>query len=152
MLVWIIVAVLLVILEVMTQMLWALCLAVGCAGAVVASACGASFVWQFIIMGVVSLAAYVVLLPVVKRWHERQVRKDGRQARTGMDALLGRRAVVTQEIRPGHTGRVRIDGDNWQAVAPGVDGTIHAGAETIVTAYDSIILTVKPKADDSARK
>lgn len=70
------------------------------------------------------------------------MKRTGREARTGMDALLGRKAVVTNEIRPGDTGRVRIDGDNWQAVAPGVNFTIHKGTETVVTAYDSIILTV----------
>lgn len=142
MLIWIIAAVLLIILEVMTQMLWALCLTAGCVGAIVAALCGASFPWQFTVMGIVSVVAYPIVLPSVKKWHDRQMKREGREARTGMDALLGRKAVVTNEIRPGETGRVRIDGDNWQAVAPGVNFTIHKGTETVVTAYDSIILTV----------
>lgn len=60
-----------------------------------------------------------------------------------MDALLGRRATVTHEIRPGRLGRARIDGDNWQVQAPGVGHVIPAGREVTVTSYDSIILTVE---------
>lgn len=61
-----------------------------------------------------------------------------------MDALEGRRATVTHAIRPGQLGRARIDGDNWQVRAPGVDREIRAGEEVSVTGYDSIILTVTP--------
>lgn len=63
-------------------------------------------------------------------------------ARTGMDALLGRRAIVTETVRPGSLGRARIDGDNWQVQAPSEPMAIPVGAEVIVTGYDSIILTV----------
>jgi membrane protein implicated in regulation of membrane protease activity len=59
-----------------------------------------------------------------------------------MDALLGRRATVTQEIKPGELGRARIDGDNWQVRAPGIHTTITRGEEVIVNSYDSIILNV----------
>ena len=63
-------------------------------------------------------------------------------ARTGMDALLGRRATVTHAIRPGELGRARIDGDNWQVQCPSATEEIKAGTEVVVTSYDSIILTV----------
>jgi membrane protein implicated in regulation of membrane protease activity len=80
----------------------------------------------------------------VKRWHERQISKEGGAALTGMDALIGRKAIVTEDVRPGEKGRARIDGDVWQVVAPGVDSIISRGAEVTVTAYNSIILTVAP--------
>ena len=71
-------------------------------------------------------------------------KRRGYDSRTGMDALLGRKAVVTHEIRPGELGRARIDGDNWQVRAPGVRTVIRHGEEVSVTGYDSIILTVEP--------
>lgn len=143
--IWLIVAAALVITEVLTQMIWTLCLAIGCIGALVASLFGASIVWQIVIMAIVSVVAFVWLIPVFKRWHEESNRRERRDDRTGMDALLGRKAVVTEEIRPGQLGRARIDGDNWQ-VRSSVDETIKNGSEVVVTSYDSIILHVKPVA------
>lgn len=140
-LIWLIIAGVLIIIEVMTQMLWALCLAVGAAGGLLADLCGADALWQTIIMIVCSILVYVTVLPWYRR---RQNRLSAHSARTGMDALLGRRAIVTERIRPGRTGRARIDGDNWQVTAPGISADIPAGTEVTVTGYDSIILTVTP--------
>ena len=139
---WLVLAAVLLIVEVLTQMVWTLCLAIGCIGALIADFCGVSLEWQLIIMAIATVAAYITVVPYVKRWHERQVAKEGRPARTGMDALLGRKALVTEVIRPGETGRARIDGDSWQVVAPGIPYAIPCGAEVTVTDYDSIILTV----------
>ena len=136
---WLIVAALLIVIEVLSQMMWALCLAVGALAAMVCSLCGLDMIWQVVALGVASALAYIVFLPIFRRWHERS---DLREARTGMDALLGRKAIVTHEIRPGQLGRARIDGDNWQVQAPSVCEVIPDGTEVVVTGYDSIILTV----------
>lgn len=142
--IWLIVASLLVVIEVMTQMMWALCLSLGALGAMVCALCGLDLAWQSVAVALLSAVAYVALLPLFRRWH---ARASARNARTGMDALLGRRATVTHSIRPGELGRARIDGDNWQVQAPGVSEVIAAGSEVVVTDYDSIILTVAPLAD-----
>ncbi len=141
--VWIIVAAVLVIVEVLSQMVWTLCLAVGCAGALIASLFGVDLAWQIIVLAVTSVIAYLVMMPWFKRWHEESAAKEGRDFRTGMDALLGRRATVVNEIKPGELGRARIDGDCWQVKAPGVPDTIKHGEEVVVNGYDSIILTVE---------
>lgn len=138
--VWLIVAAILLATEVLTQMMWALCLTAGALGAMITALCGGDLVWQVIVMSTGSLGAYLLLLPWINRRHKRMA---ARAARTGMDALLGRRATVTHEIRPGRLGRARIDGDNWQVQAPGIDHVIPAGREVTVTSYDSIILTVE---------
>lgn len=140
--IWLIIGVLLICLEVLTQMMAALCLAIGCIAAAVAKWCGGGLLWQIGVMAVVSLLAYVALMPLFKRMHERMIARNKHDDRTGMDALLGRRAVVTHQIRPGEQGRARIDGDSWIVVAPGIDRVIKAGEEVVVTGYDSIILTV----------
>lgn len=137
--IWIIIAIVLLIVEVLSQMMWALCLTIGALGALVCTLCGLSLPWQITGMAIVSVIAYILLLPGYKKL---QTKNAERAARTGMDALLGRKAVVTHEIRPGQMGRARIDGDNWQVVAPSAKETIPAGTEVVVTSYDSIILTV----------
>lgn len=138
--IWLAIALVLVIVEVLTQTMWALCLGIGALASMVCSMLGLSPTLQVVAMVVVALIVYVAALPAFKRWHARQ---SMRKARTGMDALLGRKAIVTHEIEPGKLGRARIDGDNWQVQAPGVDHTIRAGELVSVTAYDSIILTVE---------
>lgn len=143
-LIWLIAAAILLIIEVLTQMMWALCLTIGALGGMTASLCGAGPVAQCSVALVVSIAAYAILLPVFKR---RVLHTNAPETRTGMDALLGRRAIVTHAIHPGRTGRARIDGDNWQVRAPGADGVIVRGSEVTVTGYDSIILDVAAVSD-----
>lgn len=143
--IWIIVAAALLITEVLTQMMWALCLAIGSLVALVCALLGLAPLWQFTTLICGALAAYIALLPWFRRRHGRLQSKEDR---TGMDALLGRRAYVTHAIHPGKLGRARIDGDNWQVRMPDTDVEIPAGTEVIVTAYDSIILTVALPSDN----
>ncbi|MCM1309736.1 MAG: NfeD family protein [Bacteroides sp.] len=138
-LIWLCTALVLLLVEVFSQAVWSFCLAIGCLCASVLSVFVPSLAAQGITIGVCTLIAWLLLAPIVKKWEH----KRSKTARTGMDALLGRKAVVTDEIRPGELGRARIDGDYWQVRAPGIDTTIHRGAEVSVTAYDSIILTVE---------
>ena len=143
--IWLIACGILLITEVLTQMLWALCLAVGCLLGVAGDLCGASPLWQFVLFIVGALLSYVLLVPLFQRWHALQVDRKGKAARTGMDALLDRRAVLADEITAERPGRGRIDGDNWQMVSD--DKAVPAiprGTEVVVTGYDSIILRVKP--------
>ena len=143
--IWLIACGILLITEVLTQMLWALCLAVGCLLGFAGDLCGVSPLWQFVLFIVGALLSYVLLVPLFQRWHALQVDRKGKAARTGMDALLDRRAVLADEITAERPGRGRIDGDNWQMVS--YDKAVPAiprGTEVVVTGYDSIILRVKP--------
>ena len=146
--IWLIVMGLLLIIELLSQMMWALCLAVGCLGGLVGSLFGISVPWQVLISALLSIVAYILLVPLFQKWHALSVDKIGREARTGMDALLGRTAIVSEEITPGRPGRVRIDGDNWQVVADSSSDTVRRGTEVVVTGYDSIILKVRPSRGD----
>ncbi len=141
-LIWLIAAAGCLAIEVLTQSLWALCLSVGCLFAVVASTVGLDSLAQVVALAAGSIAAYLLLIPLFRRIRARFNARYGREARTGMEALLGRKAIVTEPILPGHLGRARIDGDNWQVRAPGVTTVIPYGAEVSVTSYDSIILDV----------
>lgn len=142
--IWLIVIGVLLIIELLTQMLWALCLAVGCLGGLVGSFCGASPVWQIILTAAISIAAYIFLVPLFQKWHALSVDKKGREARTGMDSLLGRHTIISEEITPGRLGRARIDGDNWQVTADKPFDVVKRGTEVVVTGYDSIVLKVRP--------
>ena len=142
--IWLIIVGILLIIEVLTQMMWALCLAIGGAVGISFALAGVPFHWQIIIMAITALLAYIILVPAFQKWHAFSVNKRGKTSRTGMDALLGRRAIVSEEIRPDRPGRVRIDGDNWQVKCVKNQTTIPRGTEVVVTGYDSIILEVEP--------
>lgn len=137
--IWLIVAAILLLIEVLSQTVWTFCCAVGCLAAALLSVFVDSTAAALICIAVVAVLAWFALAPLVRRLEK----KTAHSARTGMDALLGRRAIVIDEIRPDHLGRARIDGDYWQVKAPGIDHVIHHGREVVVTSYDSIILTVE---------
>ena len=50
---------------------------------------------------------------------------------------------MTHAIRPGHLGRARIDGDNWQVRLQ--DGRpLREGDEVEIIGYESIVLVAVP--------
>jgi len=60
---------------------------------------------------------------------------------TGASAMLGRHVLVLEALAP--RGRVRLDGEVWNAEAP---VTLEAGAEGVVTGVDGLTLRVQPAA------
>lgn len=143
--IWLIVIGLLLIVEVLSQMVWSLCLAIGCVAGLVASLCGGTLVWQIILTAIASVAAYIILVPAFKKWHALKVDENSKISRTGMDALLGRTTIIYEEIRPDRPGRARIDGDNWQVTTSSNGGFLPRGTKVSVVGYDSIILFVEPE-------
>ncbi len=71
--------------------------------------------------------------------------RRGNQIKTNSEALIGRKATVSQKIvGTKQPGRVAIDGDDWKAVAAD-EQVIEAGATVEIISMESIILTVKPQ-------
>jgi membrane-bound serine protease (ClpP class) len=60
---------------------------------------------------------------------------------TGAQALIGRRAVVVDALRP--RGRVRLDGEVWNAEAA---RHVEVGAEVVVIGVEGLTLRVRPAA------
>lgn len=137
---WFSLVALLVIVEVFTGAMIAACLAAGCliSGVLALVGCGPTALVAGLIAG--TLVAFVCVVPLVRHFRGRNGR--GTVAVSGMDALIGREACVTEAIEADGTGRVRIDGDNWQARS--LAGQRAAkGARVRVTGYESIVLTVE---------
>ena len=62
----------------------------------------------------------------------------------GSAAMVGRRALVIEGLSP--RGRVRLDGEVWNAEAA---GAIDVGAEVIVTGVEGLTLRVRPAAAEA---
>ena len=137
---WFSFAALLVIVEVLSGTMIAACLAAGCVVSGVMALMGFGF--TPLIAGLIAgtLAAFVGIVPLVR--HFRSLNPKSAAAVSGMEALTGREARVTEAIAAGGTGRVRIDGDNWQARS--VSGcAAEIGARVRVTGHESIVLLVE---------
>jgi membrane protein implicated in regulation of membrane protease activity len=77
--------------------------------ATLASALGSGAAVALVVFILGSLASLAVLRPIARR----HVRLPA-LSRTGTDALVGRKAVVTRRV-DAHGGRVRIGGEEWSA-------------------------------------
>lgn len=139
--IWIIFAVTLVIVELLTQWVSSFCLAIGCIAALVAYLLGCDTVWQLVWLAIGTIVGFVCFIPVFKKRVEKRRLASLHEPVSNMDALIGRTGRVIVAIPAGGIGRMRIDGDNWQAEC---SLPIAEGAMARVEGYDSIILKVVP--------
>jgi membrane protein implicated in regulation of membrane protease activity len=124
-LVWVVVAVVLGIGEVLTPGLFFLGpVALAAAAAAVASALGAGTVGSVLVFLVGALLSLALLRPIARRHMHMPV-----LSRTGTDALVGRQALVTRRV-DGVGGRVRIGGEEWSARSY-LDGEVYAEGSTV---------------------
>ncbi len=138
--IWLIAAIVLVIIELLTAGFGVICFAVGALFSALAAFLGVdSLVWQLLIFAVASVLCFIFLRPVVLRFLD----KKSKDVKTNADALIGKTAIVSETIdSSANQGRVAVDGDDWKAVS--ADGSvINKGEKVEIVSRDSIILTVK---------
>lgn len=138
--IWLIAAIVLVIIELLTAGFGVICFAVGALFSALAAFLGVdSLVWQLLIFAVASVLCFIFLRPVVLRFLD----KKSKDVKTNADALIGKTAIVSETIdSSANQGRVAVDGDDWKAVS--FDGSvINKGEKVEIISRDSIILTVK---------
>jgi len=123
--IWLAVAVVLGVAEMLSLDLVLVMLAVGALAGLVTALAGAPVLVQVVVAGGAAVAMLAVVRPsMVARLH------TGPELRLGHGKLVGRQGVVTAEISRDVTGRVRIDGDVWSA-APYDETTTIAVGETV---------------------
>jgi membrane protein implicated in regulation of membrane protease activity len=108
--IWILLAVALAVGEVLTPGMFFLGpVALAAGAAALAALLGAGGLASLIVFIVCSIASLAVLRPIARR----HVRLPA-ISRTGTDALVGRKGVVTRRVDR-HGGRVKIGGEEWSA-------------------------------------
>lgn len=135
---WLVAALTLTGLELLTLDLVLLMLAVGAGSAAVVSAVGAPLALSVGTAIVVSVGMLAVVRPSLARRLHR-----GLELTTGHQALVGRTAVVLEPVDE-HAGQVRLSGEVWSARAydPGV--VMEPGAEVHVMEIDGATALVYP--------
>ena len=135
--IWVIIGLVALLIEIFTVSFAVSCFSIGAFVAAVAAWLGATTMWQLSLFSIVTILALIVVRPVMIRLFMK-----GRGRSTNVDALVGRRGVVTTEFRDGE-GRVSIDGDDWRARIDSLESTLEVGARVEVVSVDSVVLTVK---------
>ena len=134
---WVVAALVFIILEIFTSGFAVACFSVGCAVAAVVAAISPEPLWlQLLLFAIFSVLSRVFARPLVLKY------LDKGEKPSGVDSLIGKEAKVTEAIKKGETGRIKIFGDDWQAVSE--DGkAIPEGAKVIIVSRDGNIVTVK---------
>ena len=139
--VWIILAAVLGIAEMLTLTAALGLLSVAALAAAAAAALGGNAFAQFAVFAAVAVAGLALVRPLVRR----QLRaRLGPQHRFGVAALVGRQARVVQEVT-GHAGRVRIGGEEWSARAYDETLVIPAGTTVDVIQIEGATALVYPR-------
>lgn len=137
-LVWLVAALVLGIVEVLTVDLVFIMLALAALVAALAAALGLGLAGQIVVFVLVSVA----LLLLVRPWAKDHLRRSTPDVRTNAQALVGLEAVALTRLS-GQDGRVRLAGETWSARSD--DGAeIGAGTHVRVVSIDGATAVVGP--------
>ena len=137
--IWLIVAAVLGVAELMTVTLALGLLAVAAVAAGVVGAAGLGVAAELGAFAVVAAAGLGVIRPIAMRHI-----KQPPALRTGVAALVGRTAIVVQEVSE-HSGRVRIGGEEWSSRAYDETLVIPVGAKVDVMQIEGVTALVYPR-------
>ncbi|MFI3289023.1 MAG: NfeD family protein [Rikenellaceae bacterium] len=136
--IWAVVTLVALLIEVLTLGFAVICFAIGALVACLVAFVGGDIVWQLATFSVTTIVALIVVRPLIIRY----LAKSKSKVETNAQALVGRRAVVTQDIRDGE-GRVRVDGDDWKAETECDTDVLLVGDKVEIVRVESVILIVK---------
>jgi membrane protein implicated in regulation of membrane protease activity len=111
--------------------------AVGALAASLIAALGLGINVQLLVFMSVSLALFAGSRTIFKKAFMRNASK----MKTGVEAMVGHEAVVTEALVDGHGGTVRINGELWSARSLG--GGVAAGELVVVEQVEGLKLWVR---------
>ncbi len=136
---WLVVSVILMTLEILTQGFVVACFGIGGLFGMLAAMLGVAFAWQVGGFALGSFVAFIAIRPFVLRF----LYHSSDHVPTNMDALAGRTGVVTQAISTRKPGRVKVGGEDWMAVSE-ADQTLDEGMDVKVLRVEGAKLLVEP--------
>jgi membrane protein implicated in regulation of membrane protease activity len=110
--IWLIVAILFLVVEIMSTTFVFLCFSLGCIVSSIFAAIGLPFTVQLLAFSIITFIAFFTVRPFMLKYAYRKSNK----IKTNADALVGSRGRVTEVIDfEKNTGRVFVNGDDWRA-------------------------------------
>lgn len=137
---WSIIAVVCLIMELTSGDFYVTCFALGAVVSIVAALAGCPFWLQVLLWAICSVLSIMLVRPhLVKALH-----KGADHRKSNADALIGQIGEVSETIKEGGYGRVKLDGDDWKAESSTSTMVIVVGTKVRVVGRESIILNVEP--------
>jgi membrane protein implicated in regulation of membrane protease activity len=134
---WIIAALVFGFLEIKLSGFVTLWFALGALVASLASALGLGINGQLVFFGLVSVALFSASRTIFKR----ALMRSAITLKTGVEAMVGQEAVVTETLADPHGGTVRINGELWTARS--LSGPVSEGERVTVEQVDGLKLWVR---------
>lgn len=140
---WLALLIIFIVVEIATMGLTTIWFAGGAVVGFIASILGANVIIQGILFLVVSIALLVFTRPFAARYINKNHEK------TNVDSLIGKRAVVTQEIdNLKETGEAKLEGKEWMARTAKESDVIPKGSVVTVIRVSGVKLIVKREMED----
>ena len=140
---WLIAAVGFLVLEGMTFSMVSVWFAAGSAAALLSCLFHPPFKVQAVVFIVVSVLCLAAFKPLTQRLRQKPTPTNG-------DRSLGREAKVLTPVSAEETGRVRLDGVDWNAHCATPGDTLAPGQSCRVTEIHSTLLIVEPVLTESS--
>ena len=140
---WLIAAVGFLVLEGMTFSMVSVWFAAGSAAALLSCLFHPPFKVQAVVFIVVSVLCLAAFKPLTQRLRQKPTPTNG-------DRSLGREAKVLTPVSAEETGRVRLDGVDWNARCATPGDTLAPGQSCRVTEIHSTLLIVEPILTESS--
>lgn len=142
--IWLIIAVLLAVGEILTTGFFVFWFALGAGVAALAAWLGVGIYWQIILFLATSLILVIFTRPLVQRFAHR----SDPDIKTNLEAIAGKSAVVTEEIdNVMGSGQVKMEGEIWSARS-GDSERLPVGTRVTVHGVDGVKLIVKKEAQE----
>ena len=142
---WLIAAIGFLVLEGMTFSMVSIWFAAGSAAALLSCLFWPSFRVQAVVFIVVSILCLAAFKPLADKLRQKHTPTNG-------DRSLGREAKVLTPVSAGNTGRVRLDGVDWNARCATPGDTLAPGQSCRVAEIHSTLLIVEPVLTETARR
>lgn len=136
-LLWLIIAVVCMVAEMLSFDFFVTCFAIGAVGGMVCALVGLPLWVQILVWAAVSVVSVFYIRPALKA-----MMGDRKHRQSNADALIGKEGKVIEAIKADGHGYVKIDGDEWRSVSAHGE-EIAVGTRVKVVARDSIVMTVE---------
>ena len=138
-LLWVIAALLLGLLELISFDFVFSMLVIGALAAAGAAFLGYGFTVQVFTFAIASVLALLLVRPALRRW----IGRHSPETVTNADALVGRTAITLAEVT-GRAGQVKLAGETWSARAADQAAVIPEGVDVTVVRIEGATAVVGP--------
>ncbi|MEI8083287.1 MAG: NfeD family protein [Actinomycetes bacterium] len=141
--IWLAIAAICVVAEVLTVNLIFFMIAAGAAAGAVADVAGLNGPLQIVVAAIVAAAGLLLVRPVLMR----RFNPANPASATNVDALIGKLALTAETITD-TSGTATINGETWSARVPVATDPIPAGERARIMRIDGVYLVLSPNPKD----